>query len=197
MSSFEHEQPSRAHRCHGNFWCRLPMRGNPAKLARSTGATMSSQGNEKRAALIEREARRPMTVGAIVRFLVIFGALTALTFWVAGCALEPPEQAAMMPTRTIKKTVTKRVEVKTPVCPTDGQLRELAIAASRATYQQAPGGERSCACPTDSYVNRGVTLPCNGPGAIKPSSWAMCTPEHVPQTLVDQMRGKIAACSKV
>ena len=103
------------------------------------------------------------------------------------------DPVAMVPART----VTKRVEVRTPICPTDDQLRDVAIAASRATYQHAPGGARSCACPTDTYVNRGATLPCNGPGAIKPSSWAMCSREQVPPTLVDEMRAKIAACAKV
>ena len=82
---------------------------------------MSSKGNERRAAMIEREARRPKTISALARFALVAAAVAAVVFWVAGCALEPPEPAAMMPTRTIIKTVATRIEVRTQVCPTDSQ----------------------------------------------------------------------------
>ena len=96
----------------------------------------------------------------------------------------------------IKQTVVERVEVPVAACPSDDQLRDAAIAASRATYANAPGGTRSCACPTDTYGNRGVTLSCNGAGAIRPSGWVMCERTHVFDEVVSEMKTKIAACVK-
>ena len=157
---------------------------------------MSSKGYEQHIAQTERENRRRLRFLPLVRLFFIACIAAMITTFLPGCVREPQQPAQIVQTRTITKTVTQRIEVKTPVCPTDSQLREVAIAASRATYQQAPGGERGCACPTDTYQNRGATLSCSGPGAIKSSSWTMCTQEQVPQSLVDQMRAKIEACAQ-
>ena len=165
---------------------------NDGRQSLAGGIAASFKGNERRYELLQRENPRPLRLLQILRFVVVVGALAAVVILMTGCAQQSPSPAPSSAAHPATRNIVKRVSV--PVCPSDAQLRAAAIEASRATYQQAPGGQHNCACPIDTYVNRGVTHSCSGTGAVKPSSWAMCTAAQVPQTLVDQMKTKFSAC---
>lgn len=121
-------------------------------------------------------------------------AIVVLASIVGGCvSSEAPEMAAV---RTVTRTVVKKVPVATPAvaCPTNDQLRDAAIEVSKTTYRNALGGSRTCACPDDTYEHMGVRRSCSAPGAVKPSDWAMCSRDQVPQAVVDRMKAKLPPC---
>jgi hypothetical protein len=104
-------------------------------------------------------------------------AAIALVMLLAGCAHEPPAARVVERVRTL--------------CPTDDQLRDIAIEVSKATYRNAPGSSRECACPDDSYERNGKAVSCSAPGAIRPASWVMCRRSDVPAILVAEMKAKL------
>lgn len=112
--------------------------------------------------------------------------LSSVLVLLAGCVSPQPE--AVEP-RTLVQVVTK--------CPSEDQLRDAAVAASRATYRRAPGGSRTCPCSYDTYVDgHGKERWCGDPagGAVKPASWVMCQRSDVPAEVVKAMRNK-TGCS--
>src|SRR5262245_39983489 len=105
--------------------------------------------------------------------------VVALMIMTAACAgNDPPAQ----------QRIARRVNV---LCPTDDQLKDMAIEASKATYRQAPGRSRTCACPEDIYVRSGEQVSCSAPGAIRPATWVMCRRRDVPSSLLATMKAKL------
>ena len=97
-----------------------------------------------------------------------------LALCLSGCAHDRPITVVRLPAPVVR-------------CPSDNQLKDMAIKISIATYRQAPGGSRSCACPGDTYIRGGQETPCSAPGAIHPATWVFCR-EDVPPDLIRQMR---------
>ena len=103
----------------------------------------------------------------------------------AGCAYEPPKPTVV--TKTIVQTVNTS-------CPSEDEIRDIAIAASRDTYSKAPGGRRTCPCRRDTYEKGGVKLECGDQSAEAKTKWVLCRREQVSAALVAELKGKIPAC---
>ena len=105
--------------------------------------------------------------------------VAVLAIVVTGCASYQPRAAPPV----------QRVQI---VCPTDDQLKDTAIEVSKATYRNAPGGSRTCACPNDTFERNGQQVPCASPGAIRPATWVMCQRTDVPVSLLAKMKAKLS-----
>lgn len=115
-----------------------------------------------------------------------------VALFLSGCAVDAP--APIVRTRIIKEYV------KEPggSCPTDDQIKDAAIAASRATYFKAPriyrSGSGACPCRHDTYKRKGVELVCGNQSAEAKKGWVLCRREQVPPALVAEMKSKIPEC---
>jgi hypothetical protein len=78
-------------------------------------------------------------------------------------------------------------------CPSDDQIKDAAIAASRATYFKAPSGG-TCPCRYDTYAKGGETLVCGGLSVEAKTGWVMCRPEQVPTELVTKLKARMPEC---
>jgi hypothetical protein len=90
----------------------------------------------------------------------------------SACAVDPPP-----PTMTTR-TVVKVVKVETAKgCPSGDQIKDAAIAASRATYFKAPriyrSGSGACPCRDDTYEKDGSKLKCGDQSAEAKTGWVM------------------------
>ena len=116
----------------------------------------------------------------------------------SGCALDPPP-AMIVQTKTITKVVTEPIiRIEKVACPTDDQIKDIAIAASRATYFKAPriyrSGTGDCPCRYDTFTQEGKVLSCEGISAEDRGDWVMCRPEKVPPDLVEKLKAKTPEC---
>jgi hypothetical protein len=102
--------------------------------------------------------------------------------------------------KIVKQAVTE-IRTVNINCPTDDQIKDIAIAASRATYFKAPriyrSGSGDCPCRHDTYEQNGKKLPCNEKSAEAKKHWVICDREDVPKTLVEELKVKMSACQTV
>ena len=121
---------------------------------------MSSKGNEKRAALIERELRRPIRLMSVIRFLLMIALVAGAVVTLAGCAQEASELVPLASKPAASKIVYRTGKERTITEPaTDKQIALIIVEASRAAYL-ASG--RNCPCPDDHYSNGRI---CGGNSA--------------------------------
>ena len=131
--------------------------------------------------------------------------LVCVALLLSGCAFDEPApryQVANVPRTRAAPSDSAKTENRTekiPVaCPTDGQIRAIAVEASRATYlhpsRPKGGGSGSCPCRRDEYKTKdGVLHSCKGESAEDRKNWVMCHPETVPRELVEKIKGDLPA----
>src|SRR5262249_16204930 len=100
---------------------------------------------------------------------------------VSGCAVDPP--ATVVRTRIVKEYIREPSDTGAGSCPTDDQIKDAAIAASRATYFKAPrtyrSGSGACPCRHDTYEKNGVERECGNMSAEAKTGWVLCRKEQV------------------
>jgi hypothetical protein len=120
----------------------------------------------------------------------MFLVVAILALLMTGCAVDQPSP------RVRTKMITKVIVAN---CPTDDQLKDAAIAASRATYSKAPrfytSGSGACPCRDDTYEKKGIKLVCGDQSAEAKTNWVLCRREQVPLALVVEMKAKIPGCA--
>jgi hypothetical protein len=116
-----------------------------------------------------------------------------VALFLSGCAVDPP--APIVRTKIVKEYVR---QPGGSGCPADDQIRDAAIAASRATYFKAPriyrSGSGACPCRNDTYEKDGVKLVCGNKSAEAKTGWVLCRREQVPATLLAELKSKIPEC---
>jgi len=126
---------------------------------------------------------------ACVGGTVMLRVVICVALFLSGCAVDPP--ATIVRTRIVKEYITE--PRGTRFCPTDNQIKEIAIAASRATYFKR-NRSGACPCRDDRYKRNGVELPCGNLSAEAKTGWVLCRKEQVPAGLVTEMKAKIPEC---
>jgi hypothetical protein len=110
---------------------------------------------------------------------------------VSGCAVDPP--APIIRTKIVKEYIREPSGTRTGSCPTDDQIKDAEIAASRATYFRR-NGSGPCPCRHDTYEKNGVERECGNLSAEAKTGWVLCRKEQVPVGLVAEMKAKIPEC---
>jgi hypothetical protein len=110
---------------------------------------------------------------------------------VSGCAVDPP--ATVVRTRIVKEYIREPSGTLASSCPTDDQIIEAAIAASRATYFRR-GGSGPCPCRYDTYKRQGVERECGNLSAEAKTGWVLCKKEQVSPSLLAELKSKIPEC---
>jgi hypothetical protein len=124
--------------------------------------------------------------------------LVCVALLASGCALnaQPPAPSARTKTIVVTKPVIENVRL---ACPTDDQIKDAAIAASRATYFKAPriyrSGSGACPCRYDVYTQDGVKRSCEGISSEDKKGWVMCRREQVTPELLRDIRAKMPDCA--
>jgi hypothetical protein len=105
----------------------------------------------------------------------------------SGCAIDPSPDPLRVKTEKIAVA-----------CPSDDQIRAIAVEASRTTYlnpsRPKAGGSGSCPCRRDTYkTSDGVEHSCAGMSAEDRNDWVMCTPQKVPKEVVEKVKLSLPA----
>ena len=119
---------------------------------------------------------------------------------VSGCAFDP-QPATITQTITVTKVVKEPViQIERVACPSDDQIKDIAMAASRETYFKAPkihggrSGSGDCPCRRDTFMQDGEVRPCGEYSAEARGDWVMCHKDKVPPDLVEKLRAKMPGC---